>query len=61
MKKNRLQIFPPELFQGLKVILMVTFGGVALFGGLYALPGITAVVVMVTSVILLILARRFFE
>ena len=52
---------PDELLKGLKTILMFVFGGVALFGGLYALPGITAVVVMVTSVILLILARRFFE
>ena len=54
-------LMPDELLKGLKTILMFVFGGVALFGGLYALPGITAVIVMVTSVILLILARRFFE
>ena len=52
---------PDELLKGLKTILMFTFGGIALGGGLYALPGITAVIVMVTSVLLLILARKFFE
>ena len=41
MKRNRWEIFPQELFQGLKVILMVTFGGIAfLFGALkYPYPG----------------------
>ena len=31
MKRNRWDIFPQELFQGLKVILSITFGGIALF------------------------------
>ena len=35
MKKNRWEILPQELFQGLKMILMITFGGIAfMFGAL---------------------------
>ena len=60
-KKNRWDIFPQELFQGLRIILMVTFGGIALFYGGWNFPYPTAIVVMVVSVGFLVWTRKWFE
>ena len=61
MKRNRWEIFPQELFQGLKVILMVTFGGIAFMFGALKYPYQAAIVVMVVSVGFLIWTRKWFE
>ena len=60
-KKSHWDIFPEELFQGLRTILMVTFGGIALFYGGWNFPYPTAIVVMVVSVGFLVWARKWFE
>jgi hypothetical protein len=60
-KRQRWEIFPQELFQGLKMILMITFGGIALLVGAYKWPYPMAIVVMVVSVGFLIWTRKWFE
>ena len=60
-ERNRWEIFPQELFQGLKVILMVTFGGIAFMFGALKYPYPAAIVVMVVSVGFLIWTRKWFE
>ena len=60
-KRQRWEIFPHELFQGLKMILMITFGGIALLVGAYKWPYPMAIVVMVVSVGFLIWTRKWFE
>ena len=60
-KKSHWDIFPEELFQGLKVILPVTFGGIALFVGGWKFPYPTAIAVMVVSVGFLVWTRKWFE
>ena len=60
-KRQRWEIFPQELFQGLKMILMITFGGIALLVGAYKWPYPMAIVVMVVSVGFLIWTRKYFE
>ena len=60
-KNSHWDIFPEELFQGLRTILMVTFGGIALFYGVYKFPYPTAIVVMVVSVGFLVWTRKWFE
>ncbi len=59
--KNRWDIFPEELFQGLKLILPATFGGIALLVGAYKWPYPMAIIVMVVSVGFLIWTRKWFE
>ena len=61
MKRNRWEIFPQELFQGLKVILMVTFGGIEFMFVALKYPYPAAIVVMVVSVGFLIWTRKWFE
>jgi hypothetical protein len=60
-KNSHWDIFPEELFQGLRTILMVTFGGIALFYGGYKFPYPTAIVVMIVSVGFLVWTRKWFE
>ena len=60
-KRQRWEIFPQELFQGLKMILMITFGGIALLVGAYKWPYPMAIVVKVVSVGFLIWTRKWFE
>ena len=60
-KKSHWDIFPEELLQGLRTILMVTFGGIALFYGGWNFPYPTAIVVMVVSVGFLVWTRKWFE
>ena len=60
-KRNRWDIFPQELFQGLKLILMITFGGFALLFGAIKFPYPLAIVVMVVSVGFLVWTRKWFE
>ena len=60
-KRNRWDIFPQELFQGLKLILMITFGGIAMLFGAIKFPYPLAIVVMVVSVGFLVLTRKWFE
>ena len=60
-KKSHWDIFPEELYQGLKFILPVTFGGIALFVGGWKFPYPTAIVVMVVSVGFLVWTRKWFE
>jgi hypothetical protein len=61
IKRNRWDIFPHELFQGLKLILFITFGGIALLFGAIKYPYPLAIVVMVVSVGFLIWTRKWFE
>ena len=61
MKKNRWEILPQELFQGLKMILMITFGGIAYMFGALKYPYPTAIIVMVVSVGFMVWSRKFFE
>ena len=61
MKRNRWDIVPQELFQGIRIILLVTFGGIALFYGGWNFPYPTAIVVKVVSVGFLVWARKWFE
>ena len=60
-KKSHWDIFPEELFQGLKLILPATFGGIALLVGAYKWPYPMAIIVMVVSVGFLIWTRKWFE
>ena len=59
--KNRWDIFPEELFKGLKLILPATFGGIALLVGAYKWPYPMAIIVMVVSVGFLLWTRKWFE
>jgi hypothetical protein len=61
IKRNRWDIFPQELFQGLKLILFITFGGIALLFGAIKYPYPLAIAVMVVSVGFLIWTRKWFE
>ena len=60
-KKSHWDISPEELFQGLKLILPATFGGIALLVGAYKWPYPMAIIVMVVSVGFLIWTRKWFE
>ncbi len=60
-KKSHWDIFPEELFQGLKLILPATVGGIALLVGAYKWPYPMAIIVMVVSVGFLIWTRKWFE
>ena len=60
-KRNRWDIFPQELFQGLKLILMITFGGIAMLFGAIKFPYPLAIVVMVVSVGFLVWTIKWFE
>ena len=60
-QKSHWDIFPEELFQGLKLILPATFGGIALLVGAYKWPYPMAIIVMVVSVGFLIWTRKWFE
>ena len=60
-KKSHWDKFPEELFQGLKLILPATFGGIALLVGAYKWPYPMAIIVMVVSVGFLIWTRKWFE
>lgn len=54
-------MIPKELLQGVKFILYITFGGIALFYGGINFPYPTAIVVMVVSVGFLVWTRKWFE
>ena len=54
-------MIPIELLNGLKFILYITFGGIALFYGGINFPYPTAIVVMVVSVGFLVYTRKWFE
>ena len=54
-------MMPKELLQGVKFILYITFGGIALFYGGINFPYPTAIVVMVVSVGFLVYTRKWFE
>jgi hypothetical protein len=54
-------MIPKELLQGVKFILYITFGGIALFYGGINFPYPTAIVVMVVSVGFLVYTRKWFE
>ena len=60
-KRNRWDIFPEELFKGLKIIMMITFGGIACLFGVIKYPYPAAIVVMVVSVGFLVWTRKWFE
>jgi hypothetical protein len=61
MIKNRWEIFPKELYQGLKLILPFIVGGIGLMFGAIKWPYPTAIIVMVVSVGFMIWSRKFFE
>ena len=61
MKRKRWEIFPSELYQGLKIILPFIVGGIALFYGGWNFPYPTAIIVMVVSVGFLVYTRKWFE
>ena len=54
-------MLPKELLQGVKFILYITFGGIALFYGGINFPYPTAIIVMVVSVGFLVYTRKWFE
>ena len=54
-------MIPPELLQGIKFILYITFGGIALFYGGWNFPYPTAIIVMVVSVGFLVWIRKWIE
>jgi hypothetical protein len=54
-------MIPQELLQGIKFILYITFGGIALFYGGWNFPYPTAIIVMVVSVGFLVYTRKWFE
>tara|TARA_Y100000992_G_scaffold276951_1_gene221494 strand:- start:70 stop:234 length:165 start_codon:yes stop_codon:yes gene_type:complete len=54
-------MIPIELLNGVKFILYITFGGIALFYGGINFPYPTAIVVMVVSVGFLVYTRKWFE
>ena len=54
-------MIPKELLQGVKFILYITFGGIALFYGGINFPYPTAIGVMVVSVGFLVYTRKWFE
>jgi hypothetical protein len=54
-------MIPKELLQGVKFILYITFGGIALFYGGINFPYPTAIIVMVVSVGFLVYTRKWFE
>ena len=53
-------MIPKELLQGVKFILYITFGGIALFYGGINFPYPTAIIVMVVSVGFLVYTRKWF-
>ena len=54
-------MIPKELLQGVKFILYITFGGIALFYGGINFPYPTAIIVMIVSVGFLVYTRKWFE
>ena len=54
-------MIPKELLQGVKFILYITFGGIALFYGGINFPYPTPIIVMVVSVGFLVYTRKWFE
>ena len=54
-------MIPKELLHGVKFILYITFGGIALFYGGINFPYPTAIIVMVVSVGFLVYTRKWFE
>jgi hypothetical protein len=61
MKRNRWDIFPGELYHGLKIILPFIVGGIALLYGALNWPYPTGILVMLVSVGGLVWSRKFFE
>jgi hypothetical protein len=61
MKRNRWDIFPSELYHGLKIILPFIVGGIALLYGALNWPYPTGILVMLVSVGGLVWSRKFFE
>jgi hypothetical protein len=59
--KNRWQIFPEELYAGMKLILPFIVGGIGLMFGAIKCPYPTAVIVMSVSVGFMIWSRKFFH
>tara|TARA_Y100001970_G_C14106461_1_gene788398 strand:+ start:1080 stop:1253 length:174 start_codon:yes stop_codon:yes gene_type:complete len=55
------KIVPEELYQGLRLILPVTVGGIGLMFGALKFPYPTAIIVMLVSVGFMIWSRKFFE
>ena len=55
------KIVPEELYQGLRLILPVTVGGIGLMFGAFKFPYPTAIIVMLVSVGFMIWSRKFFE
>ena len=61
MKRNRWDIFPEELYQGLKIILPFIVGGIAMLYGAMTWPYPTGILVMLISVGFLVWTRKWFE
>ena len=61
MKRKRWDIFPSELYQGLKLILPFIVGGIAMLYGALNWPYPTGILVMVVSVGFLVWTRKWFE
>ena len=55
------KIVPEELYQGLRLILPVTVGGIGLMFGALKFPYPIAIIVMLVSVGFMIWSRKFFE
>ena len=54
-------MIPKELLQGIKFILYITYGGIALYYGALNFHYPTAILVMVVSVGFLVYTRKWFE
>ena len=61
MKRKRWEIFPDELYQGLKIILPFIVGGIAMLFGAMNWPYPTGLLVMIISVGFLVYTRKWFE
>jgi thiosulfate reductase cytochrome b subunit len=61
MKRKRWEIFPDELYQGLKIILPFIVGGIAMLFGAMKWPYPTGILVMIISVGFLVYTRKWFE
>ena len=61
MKRKRSEIFPDELYQGLKIILPFIVGGIAMLFGAMNWPYPTGILVMIISVGFLVYTRKWFE
>ena len=59
--KNRWEIFPKELYDGLKIILPFIVGGIGMLVGAIKWPYPTAIIVMLVSVAFMVWSRKFFE